>query len=178
MGGRKFRLNNPKNLEKKKYAVTSLPVSIKLTPDVKVSIPLDCTVKLPIQHFFSAPLISTQALKLRLEKNALPLFWSMHLGCHDSLLLCKMSLAESTHVPPVLQVSLHINEDLSWSVAFLGRNIPQNSPSLLSLLPTIKTINDVTTLLDFFTNCQLCCGSKEDKLLKVIKHKDSTPQGK
>ncbi len=63
MGGRKFKLNNPKKLEKKKYAIKSLPVRIKLTPDIKVlpvSIPLkaleqDFTVKLPIQHFFSAP---------------------------------------------------------------------------------------------------------------------------
>ncbi|XP_064401712.1 uncharacterized protein LOC135347608 [Halichondria panicea] len=165
----------------------SLPVSIKLTPDIKVfpiSIPLkaleqdtDYTVKLPIQHFFSTPLLTTQALKLRLEKKTLPLLWSMHLGCQDSLLLCKMSLAESIHVAPVVQVSLRINEDLSWSVSFVGRIIPPNAPSMLSLPPTIKTIDDMTTLLDFFANCQLCCGSKEEKLLNVIKHKDSTLQG-
>ena len=139
MGGRKFKLYNPKKLEKKKCVVMSLPVSIKLTPDIKVfpiSIPLkaleqdtDYTVKLPIQHFFFAPLLTTQALKLRLEKKTLPLLWSRHLGCQDSLLLCKMSLAEGIHVAPVVQVSLRINEDLSWSVSFLGRIIPPNAPS-------------------------------------------------
>ena len=95
MGGRKFKLHNPKKLEKKKCAVMSLPVSIKLTPDIKVfpiSIPLkaleqdtDYTVKLPIQHFFSAPLLTTQALKLRLEKKLFHFFGAC---IWDAKILC------------------------------------------------------------------------------------------
>ena len=63
-----FRKSNlGKNEEKKKYAVVTLPVTIQLTPDIKVfpvSVPLealDYTVKLPIRHFFSAPLTSTHS---------------------------------------------------------------------------------------------------------------------
>ncbi len=94
------------------------------------------------------------------------------------LLLCKMSLqAEDIHAAPVVQISLSVHADLSWSVSFLGRSIPPNAPSMLSLPPRIQTMNDMSTLLDFFSNCQLCCGSNEDKLLKLIKHKDSTLQG-
>ena len=129
------------NFGKKKVCCHVTPSFIKLTPDIKVfpiSIPLkaleqdtDYTVKLPIQHFFSAPLLTTQALKLRLEKKTLPLLWSMHLGCQHSLLLCKMSLAEGIHVAPVVQVSLRINRIAAVMISYRP---PRNQNLVKSLV--------------------------------------------
>ena len=151
-GGRKFRLTNPrKNHESE---LPTLPV------------------KLPLLHFFSVPATSLQALKRILNKKPLPPLWSIPLS-EDSLLLWKINISQG--VAPFIKVFLRVCKDLKWNVSILYQDIPHNVQLLQALSPRIKILKDL--LIDLLDDCQICCGNSEERLVEVIRHKESTSNG-
>ena len=152
-----------KNEERKKYAVSTLPVRVQLTPEVmvyRISIPLSIlsyVVKLPIQLFLSSPIDSLDCLHLRLNEKALPPSWRMLHPTSDTLFLCKMTYHACA--APTLQFVLTIHDSLTWKISLSGRHIPTETLSMLRLPRTNKTITDLTTLLKFFNNCKICTGN-------------------
>lgn len=149
--GRKLRLSvHRKNEERKKYAVTSLPVSIPLekVSVYKVSIPLRFNISLPLSVYASAPAPSIQHLKSRLEvTHTLPqgthllycicTLWHVVLVYHagwsvtidggdsgverTSLTLFNLRRHHSSEVPSVFY-TLKVFNDFSWTV-YVGDNM-------------------------------------------------------
>lgn len=184
MGGRKNRLSvHRKNEERKRHSPYSLAVSIPLSSGVAilpVSVPLSTLsfkIHLPIGYFLTSPIISVNSLQLKLQKTSLPPCWLLLSVHSDSLVLCKMDSSQVSS--PKVQIALTVHSDLHWSVAVCSHliEIKNDACEVWNLPSCICCIGDLRKLLDFFSDCKMCAGSSEDNLLKLIKYKDSTPQG-
>ena len=185
MSGRKFRLSvHRKNEERKKYACKSLPVSVKLTNEImvfRVTIPLDklkFIVSLPLDLFLSSPVVSLQALQARLQVRSLPSSWMIvSTPALDSLVMCKLRYhVEQSSADVIFTVT--INSHLEWCVMLCGNYLDRSKNEFLSSLPPIiSSLSDLTNLFISLDSSRICIGNNEEKLIEVVRHRNSTLKG-
>ena len=123
MGKRKFRCVVRKKEERRKYAVTSLVVSIQRKYVIISS--LECqqctslTVSLPLNCFATCPAPTLASLQSRLMAlKVLPPTWvQVTLGERSSrIVLCHLTLRPNQSSPEV-QLSLIIHDNLMWTLS-------------------------------------------------------------
>ena len=178
MGRRGFRLSvHRRNEERKKYNVTSLPISIELSHVVvfKVSIPChlvevpDLRIAFPLSSFTTSNAPSIQCLLDRLLRIGLPPHW---VDATDSppahhLTLCK--LQQQQPAGPVFVVfTLTVNEAFQWSLSFVHRNIDYLRDGVLTGTPlSLRTVDHILLLLSTLDSSRICIGNPEQIYLEA-----------
>ncbi len=167
MGGRKHQLSVRKYQERMKPL--SLVVTINLTKEISV-----LTLSLPRELYMTCPVDTLLALKACLEVQSLPPHWFLS-SSDASLSLFKIQHQKDT---TAIEVSVHIDEHLQWSITISGKNLtPVNSPALAQISSGLGSISYVMQLLALLDSCRLCTGNSEQKFLDVAKHRESTQKG-
>ena len=185
--GRKLRLCYKKNQERKKYSVTTLPVSIPLR-DVSVltvSIPLsalqggedstqndspsELTVSLPREHFVAVPASTLSILHTRItELQSLPSGWMDATVGTKEVTLCRISNG-STALTPVIRFTLKIATDFTWTLFFSNRRIETDRcPTLSSKEPLLRSPANVADLTAAIDGSCLCVGNPDDRFRPLL----------
>ena len=183
--GRKLRLCYKKNQERKKYCVTTLPVSIPLR-DVSVfpvSIPLSAlqgngtqndspsklTVSLPREYFVAVPASTLSVLHTRLAVlQSLPTGWMDASVGTEEVTLCQIS-NYSAALTPVIRFTLKIAIDFTWTLFFFDQRIETGRcPTLASKQPLLRSPANVADLTATIDGSCLCVGNPDDRFRPLL----------
>ena len=184
MGGKLRLSTHRKNEERKKYAVTELPVSINLGPDVMVylvSIPRrvlelpELIVSLPLQVLVRATPPEITSLHSRLvATRSLPSSWIdlSQLQSHSSVVLCTMHYNEGSRSGEV-GFTVRIDTSFQWSVTVSGQLLqPDKCPSLADVPNMLQSVADVGRLLTTIDCSRICEGNADPKFQPLVdRHK-------
>ena len=181
MGVSKLRFWHPKNYERKKYAVRSLPISISLSKHVmayRVSVPLclitppELVVSLPIASSYrECPVRNLSHLQSRLtrETGSLPDDWINLTQSHPSpekIVLAKFNLHSILGAPAFVII---IDDNFTWTLACYGVLVDKVECRALDSLPDMLTcLQDVSRALHIVSTGQLCAGNATTEFQTVV----------
>ncbi len=183
MGRRKFTLSvHRKNQERKKYDVTTLPISMDLThiEVFQVSIPRHLveaprlSLSLPLSSFTTGDAPSIQSLLNRLLRIELLPHWVTATESGPlihQLTLCK--LRQQQVADPVSVIfTLAIGESFQWNLMFVHHNIDGLRDRVLAgTPPSLRTVHHVLQLLSRLDSSKICVGNPEERFLEVASHR-------
>ncbi len=193
---RKLKLSRKKNEERKKYHVTTRPVSISLAditvfrvsinlsplhtsgedehspitrrpPELKISLPLSC--------FTCLPLPTVRALHSRITTaQLLPSGWVDGTRCEQELTLCRLT-SDPDRPTPSIRFTITIVEDFTWIVFFHAQRLEKDSSCVLQEVPsTVRSPNEIARLTTVIDCSKLCVGNPDDKFIPLLSRREGT----
>ena len=159
MGGRKRCLSYRKYTERK-VARTSAPLPVSL----------------PLSSYTDAPLNSIEVLHARLSTLPLPPSWVINNAAKAPITLCKLRISSGNLLPRAdVVVTITINPDNPWTVAFIHDSVNPSNCSLLSTVhSTLSSITSVQRVLSLIDSSRICQGNPDSSFLESWQQRSLT----
>ena len=88
---------------------------------------------------------------------------------HDHPFLMLSTFYENGTLPPSVEKTVIVNEDLTWNCIIKNKNVKENVHGICN---TLNDTNAFVMLLDFMDACKVCSGIQDNKLIELSKLKN------
>ena len=177
MGGRKFRLTNRKDKERRKNKQKKDVVVVQHQQVVTAMPQISFLLSFPISLYTDSNISSLESLSSRLTSMSLPESW-IFASTRPSLTLCKLrvltrddnhadSTTSSASSRADVTLSICVTKNMNWSPLFVvDMQVNMTECPLLDGMPVvINSVSSIINIIKTLNSARVCSGNSEKKFL-------------